>query len=78
MDLQAPLLLVVSVENHPEVSVHPHQRCSVLGPLGFQVKPFSGFSFLAAADLEHAPRCSGSSAFFVSLARKVGGDWLFL
>ena len=61
MDLLAPLqLLAVSVENHPKVFVHLHWRYSVLGPLGFWVKPFSGFSFLAATNLERAPCCSGS------------------
>ena len=72
MGLGAPLrLLAVSAENHPEVSVCLHQRCSVLCPLGFQVKPFSGFSFSAARNLECTPRCSGSSMLSVSLAQKV-------
>ena len=77
MDLRAPLrLLAVSVESHPEVFVCLHQRCSVLGPLGFQVKPFSGFFFSAAANLELTTHCSGSSTLSVSLARKVVCVWV--
>ena len=48
------------------------RACSVLGPLGFWVKPFWGFSFSAAVDLECAPHFLGSSAFSISLVQGGG------
>ena len=76
MDLIAPLrLFEVSVEYHSKFSMCPHQRCSVLGPLGFQVKPFNGFPFSAAQKLECIPHSSRSSTLALTLVQKAVGWW---
>ena len=80
---ELPLGRLQSWQTVPD-SAHPNAcvgGCSVLGPLGFWMKPFCGFSFSAAADLECAPRFLGSRGLSVSLARGSGvcvGDRLSL